>query len=177
MLVAIVAAASLAACGGEGDDTRGADRSGRAAPTVAAVNQPAPDFELAYHGTDETMRLSDLRGQVVLVNFWGTWCPPCKAELPDLVSLHNDYKDQGVEFLGVLVHRGDHNAAEVEPLVDQFGIEYENVTGEQSVFRAYQISAVPTSYLIDREGVIRKQFVGAYPRASFERELVRVLEQ
>ncbi len=163
-LLSLALIASFGACGSE-------------APSVATVNKPAPEFTLKYHGTNEEMNLSDLRGKVVLVNFWGTWCPPCKAELPDLVSLYNDYRDQDVEFLGVLVHRQPSDARLVPTLAHQYGIEYRYVTGEPEVFQRFGISAVPTTFIIDREGVIRHQYRGAKARATFERDVVRVLEQ
>ena len=156
----------------------GCDESGPAATLpdatsapgpMARVGSPAPDIIMTNPETGEVTRLSDLRGQVVFVNFWGTWCPPCRAELPDIVSLHEQYKDQGVAFLGVLVHRNPSNATEVGPMVARYGIRYKNVTGTQSAFMAYGIQAVPSTYIVDAQGVVRQQFVGGRDRATFER--------
>lgn len=142
---------------------------------TAALNSVAPNFTLVRHGSTELMSLSDLRGKVVLLNFWGAWCPPCRDELPELVSLYDAYKDSGVVVLGVLQHGSPMDVKKTDVLIGHYSIAYPNLTGVPGVFGAYKVEAYPTTFYIDRQGVIRKQFVGSQDRAKFEKELATVL--
>ena len=131
---------------------------------------PAPDFALAlFDGTG--FRLSDYRGQVVLMNFWASWCPPCRDEAPDLAALYDDYRSQGFTVLGVNMLESSRRKA--LDFIDEFGIGYPN--GEdlgEKVTNLYRVEAPPESFLIDRRGEVRRFFIGAirYDDASVEIE-------
>lgn len=130
-----------------------------ALPPVGELNRPAPDFALP--GMDgQTIRLSDYRGKVVLVNFWGTWCEPCKEETPALQQAYQKLKDRGLVIVGVDLRSQEQDGAEgadgVRAFAQQYGISYPialDTKGETA--RAFQIYPIPTSYFIDPNGVIR----------------------
>ena len=144
----------------------------QAASMTVRLNAAAPNFTLPFHGSTGQLSLSDLRGKVVLLNFWASWCPPCRSELPDIVSLQRQYKDKGLEVLGVIVNS---RPEDVDQLIGQFGIPYRNVTGNEGISQIWQVSGIPTTYMIDRNGVIRARYEGAQPRSTFEWDVVRLL--
>lgn len=116
----------------------------------------APDFELAdFNG--RTVRLSDLRGKPVLLNFWATWCPPCRKEMPDLQRFHEQYGDK-IAVLGINWNDEPEGAS---GFLKSYGITYENVNDRDGkVFVSYHLTAVPTSFWIDEAGVIRGFWLG-----------------
>ena len=118
----------------------------------------APDFTLAlFDGT--AFRLSDYRGQVVLINFWASWCPPCRDEAPDLQALYQDYRADGFTILGINMLESSRQKA--LDFMAEFGISYSN--GEdigERVTNLYRVEAPPESFLIDRSGNVRRFFIG-----------------
>jgi len=139
-----------------------------------ATGKLAPDFEWNDAVTGKPMRLSTL-GKPVFVNFWGTWCPPCRAEMPEMQRLYNTYKDK-VEFIGVsMMGRGDEPS-----VVKAFVHSPPNGTppipytwrfvhdGDYSVATRYLISAVPSSYFIGTDGVIKAVHVGGMSGSQME---------
>jgi cytochrome c biogenesis protein CcmG, thiol:disulfide interchange protein DsbE len=138
-------------------DRTGLSTSGKiSAPQAGFL---APDFELETP-SGETVKLSDLRGQAVLVNLWATWCPPCRAEMQTIETVYNDYRDQGFTVLAVNMTNQDDPAA-VLPFVNAQGLTFPillDKTGE--VGKAYQMKSLPSSYFIDREGIISEVIIG-----------------
>ena len=129
----------------------------------------APDFTLATT-TGELVSMSDLRGKVILLNFWGTWCGPCRMELPDFVKLHNKYNKDGLEIVGITIRRGE-SIEDVAKFQEQWGLNYlllNDINGNEvsEVTMAYSqaigqmINGIPTTLIIDREGFIVNGFVG-----------------
>ena len=135
----------------------------------------APDFVLpALDG--QKVRLSDYRGQVVLLNFFATWCPPCRAEVPDFVELYRYYRDRGLVIIGIALDRG--NPQVLDHFVREYGINYPLLLGDQKVVRAYGgIKGIPTTFLIDRRGRVRKKYLGYRPRSVYERDLCALLSE
>jgi thiol-disulfide isomerase/thioredoxin len=95
--------------------------------------------------------LADLKGKVVLLNFWATWCGPCRAEMPDIIKLHNNYKDRGLVVLGL---SADDNQAALDAFLKESPLPYpvSRVTREQGL--AFDVSPIPTSILIDKSGTM-----------------------
>ncbi len=127
----------------------------------ASAERAAPDFLLRQLGGDP-LRLSDLQGRPVIVNFWATWCPTCRAETPDLIALYEQHQASGLVILGVNLRE---NEGAVAGWVEDFGIPYPIVfdrTGE--VASTWRIGGpnrgVPSTYFIDSEGVVRKVVFG-----------------
>lgn len=120
----------------------------------------APDFELKTLG-GETVKLSDYRGKRVILNFWATWCPPCKAEMPHMQNFHEEYNDQGVEILAVNLTNMDKGVEEVQKFVDEYGLTFTIPLDEAgNAGTTYQAFTIPTSYILDEKGVITKKIVG-----------------
>ena len=140
-----------------------ADRSGK---STAAEQTPAPqkgflapDFELKTP-TGESVKLSDLRGQAVLVNLWATWCPPCRAEMQTIETVYNEYEDQGFVVLAVNMTYQD-NALDIVPFVTEQGLTFPillDETGDMAI--AYQLNSLPSSYFIGRDGIINEVVIG-----------------
>jgi len=119
----------------------------------------APDFRLPLLGGGE-VALSELRGQVVIVNLWASWCPPCRAEMPPLQEAYEVYRDRGLEILAVNTTYQDSQAAAAR-FVQEYGLTFPvplDQTGEVS--RSYLLRALPTSFFIDRDGVIQTVVIG-----------------
>ncbi|MGJ9384625.1 redoxin domain-containing protein [Salipaludibacillus sp. CF4.18] len=118
----------------------------------------APDFELTTL-KGEKVRLSDYRGKRVFVNFWATWCPPCRAEMPDMEKL---YGKTNIEILAVNLTESEKSEENVATFVDEFGLTFPVLMDEESELEStYQVQAYPTSYLIDSNGRIQYIALGA----------------
>ncbi len=137
-------------------------------PVAPIKGHPAP--EIALDTLDgQTVRLSDFRGKPVIVNFWATWCPPCRAETPELQALHRELGDK-VVLLGVNVTSQDNG--DVAGFVREFGVTYPillDVDGK--AFQDYNILGLPTTIFIDRNGIVNEVFTGAVNKAYIESKL------
>jgi len=139
-----------------------ADRAGTA--TAGAIPAPregflAPDFTLQTL-SGETITLSDLRGQAVLVNLWATWCPPCRAEMPAMQRLYDEYEDQGFVVLAVNMTYQDNSAA-IQPFVQEHALSFPILLEETgNVASKYELRSLPSSFFIDREGFIQEVVIG-----------------
>jgi DsbE subfamily thiol:disulfide oxidoreductase len=151
-------------------------QSGAAAPAVAStrVGAPAPEIALPML-SGETRTLADLRGQVVILNFWATWCGPCRAEMPALAEIQTQYASRGVIVIGV---NQREDAGSIRRYLDSIGVDFPialDPTGESN--RQYRVLGLPTTYLIDRQGLIRDAvFGGPMARALIESKLAPLLE-
>jgi peroxiredoxin len=164
----------------------GCDERPSAAPLPnadAAVSLPregtrvgflAPTFTLDRLGGG-TSSLSEFRGKVVLLNFWATWCGPCRAEMPSLEALSHEFPSQ--EFLVVGISTDYEGAEIVQPFMDSFGLTFPILLDPQmQVNDRFEVRSLPTSIVLDRRGVIRHKFFGAMDWNTLKnRELVRIL--
>ena len=120
--------------------------------------------------------LADLEGQVVLVNFWATWCGPCKLEMPGFQKLYDDKRDQGFTILGVSTDRGSWS--EVRAFLLERDITYPVVQTSATADRAFGgVTAIPTSFLIDRQGIIRHRIFGFMPPPALRIAVNRLLDE
>ena len=139
-----------------------ADKSGTS--TAGKIPAPqtgflAPDFALKTP-EGETIQLSDLRGQPVLVNLWATWCPPCRAEMQTLETVYNDYKDQGFIVLAVNMTSQDDPQA-ILPFVTERGLTYPILLDDKGeIAKPYQMKSLPSSFFINRDGTINEVVIG-----------------
>ncbi len=131
-------------------------------PSAKPRGNPAPNFTLAEL-EGRTVRLSDYRGDVVLLDFWATWCGPCRMSIPHLIELQNEYADDGFTVLGVSLDRAGRDV--VSRFVEKAGINYPVVMGTGAVQEAYGgIRSIPTAFLIDRDGYVVKMIQGYQPK-------------
>ncbi|MBI2793454.1 MAG: TlpA family protein disulfide reductase [Ignavibacteria bacterium] len=117
------------------------------------------------------------RGKVVLLNFWATWCGPCRREMPDLVALSKEYSGKNVVVVGVALDQADNALTQIQNFVDKFSIPFVTVfDGQQKVAEAYgRIPSIPTTFIIDKNGKIIQKIVGMQSKVQFETAIKRVL--
>ncbi|MGB5624349.1 MAG: TlpA disulfide reductase family protein [Woeseiaceae bacterium] len=140
LVICIFAASTLAASGMEG--------------------QPAPDFALKS-STGENMRLSEHRGDVVMINFWATWCGPCRQEMPLLDELYTRYQRVGFNLLGVNI---DDDSGRAMKMIEELGVNFPVLfDARKEVSKLYSVEAMPVTVLVDREGNVRHVHHGYKP--------------
>ncbi len=136
--------------------------------------QAAPDFRLKSLDGNEIV-LSSLRGNVVIVNFWATWCGPCRLETPHLVSLYEKYHKNGLEIIGISLDRGGEKV--VKPFIKKYSIDYPVAMADGEVVNNYGgITGIPTTFIVDREGGIRQKWVGYRDEPSFDAAIKKLLD-
>jgi peroxiredoxin len=138
------------------------------------ISKPAPDFSLS-DATGETIKLSDQKGKVVLLNFWATWCGPCKVEIPWFISFQQQYKDRNFTVLGVAFD--DDGWTSVKPYLAEHKINYRVVVGNDALDKAYGgVESLPTTFLIGRDGRIASKHVGLISKPTYQDEIARLLQ-
>lgn len=133
----------------------------------------APDFQLK--GLDgKIYTLSGFRGRPVLINFWATWCGPCRGEMPYLEEVYRDWKEKGLVFLAVNI---GESASDVREFMDRYGLTMPVLMDtSRAVAGKYNITGIPTTYFIDSDGIIQNKVAGAFPnKASIEKYLGKLV--
>ncbi len=137
------------------------------------VGKLAPTFQLSTpDGTP--VNLADLRGHVVLVNFWATWCPPCRAEMPAIQAAYARYQDQGFTVVAVTVNE---EPANVTSFFKERGLGFLALLDDGRVHTAYRASGLPSSFFIDRQGVVQAIYRGAMADTVITHEVERLLAE
>ncbi len=139
----------------------------------AATAKPAPAIELKTLD-GQAFQLSELRGQVVLLNFWATWCVPCRAEIPELNAMQRDLGPRGFKVIGVTTSDEAETVRAYQRDVQQ---DYTILLGTSDAESTYSVVGLPTTFVIDREGRIRQTIVGERKRAAFEKEILPLLDE
>ena len=147
-----------------------------AAATAVAANANAPDFTLpSAAGTN--LRLQEQRGQVVMLNFWATWCGPCRREMPQLNRIYSKYRPAGFVLLGVNV---DQDSANARGVADKLGVKFPVLFDtHQAVSRLYDLGTMPSTVIIDRDGRVRYVHLGykdGYEDA-YEKQVAELLKE
>lgn len=142
--------------------------------TKAAARKAAPDFTL-HDATNAPRQLSAHKGEVVLLDFWATWCTGCKVEIPWFMEFAKKYKDKGLAAVGVAMD--DEGWTMVKPYLEQHPINYPIVVGDAELAKRYGISELPVTLLIDRNGKVAATHVGLVKKAAFERDLRKLLQE
>jgi len=139
----------------------------------AFTSNKAPQFALKdLRG--KTVRLEDLKGKVVLLNFFATWCRPCRVEIPEFVKLHNRFKIKGLEIVGISLDM--EGAAVLNPFVQRYGITYPIVIGTRQVVEDYGgIRGIPTSFLVDHDGSLAAKYEGVPSPQELEASVLQLL--
>jgi peroxiredoxin len=143
------------------------------AQETSPAGKPAPDWHLKdLNG--KTVKFADFRGKVVILNFWATWCAPCRIEIPHFVELQKQYADKGFTVIGISL--GDQGPGAVKKFVKQLAVDYPIVIGDEKVTEAYgRIDAIPATFVIDRQGRIVDEHLGYDDKATFEKEIQSLL--
>ena len=137
------------------------------------LSKAAPDFTLVSLD-GKNMRLSDLRGKAVLLNFWATWCGPCKIEMPWFVELQNEYGSQGLQIVGVAMD--DSGTDEISKFAKEMGVNYPVLLGKEDVGDEYGgVPALPESFFIGRDGKIVDKIIGLRGKAEIEDAIKKAL--
>jgi thiol-disulfide isomerase/thioredoxin len=146
--------------------------SDAAAPGLSSA---APTWELK-DPDGKPVKSSAFKGRVVILDFWATWCGPCRSEIPGFVELQKRYGAKGLTVVGVSLDEA--GAKVVKPFMKQFGIQYPVVLGDEKIVRDYGgIAGIPTTFVIDRQGVIAAQHPGFAAKQVFESEIKPLLEK
>lgn len=163
LLVAFTAVV-LAAAGSGGCSSSGTAKAASLKPE--SERKPAPEFTLK--DTDgKPVHLSDYRGKVVLLDFWATWCGPCRVEIPWFIEMQRKHKDQGFEVLGIAMD--DEGWEVVKPFLADMGVNYRVMMGNDATAQLYgDVDALPSTFLIDRDGRIAAIHLGLSSRKEFE---------
>jgi thiol-disulfide isomerase/thioredoxin len=149
-------------------------RASNAAAIIRFVKDPQPVPAFSAKDLDgNTVSTADWPGKVTLVTFWATWCPPCRAEIPQLIALQRQYADQ-LRVVGISVDESP--ADELKDFAEQSGINYPIVVATKEIARKFGgVPALPTSFLINRDGRVVQKHVGLYPLGVYDREIRALL--
>ncbi|HXH37128.1 MAG TPA: TlpA disulfide reductase family protein [Thermoanaerobaculia bacterium] len=141
--------------------------------TAARAGVAAPAFALrSLEG--RTVRLSDFRGKVVLLNFWATWCGGCRVEMPWLIEIYRQYRSQGLEIIGVSMDDGGEEV--IAKFTKAKNVNYTIVKGNEAVANAYgKVQLLPQTFLINRDGTVAGHFTGVPDRRELENTIRRIL--
>ena len=143
---------------------------------IPAGGKAASDFSW-YDSQGQKVSLSALKGKTVLVNFWATWCGPCKAELPDIEAVSKEYASKGLVVVGVSEDRGDGLVHDVSDFARKNGLTYQIVIDNDDIANAFgNINAIPTSFLVNKDGQIVEKWIGVRDKAFFESTVKKYLD-
>ena len=174
-ILIIISVATLYASNRSYPPDDGTDHHNNAATIVDGEVYPAPDFTLyTLEGTE--IKLSDYLGKIVILDFWATWCAPCRKSIPDLISIQDEYEDELV-VIGISL---DQPATQnnLQLFINNFGINYPVVLCTYEVSEAYgNIQAIPTSFIIDKEGNIINKHIGLVPKSTLIEEINSLLAE
>ena len=149
------------------------------APADVVKDVPkAPVYKNLVDG--ENISLASMRGQILLIDFWATWCPPCREEIPGFIELYDEYKDKGVTLVGISM---DRDVSVVERFIQQRKVNYPVIMNTRELQSQYEnainqsIRSIPTTIIINGAGEVATVYVGARPKQVFEQEIQKLLAE
>jgi len=146
-------------------------KSTKPAKTAEIIWGNSPDFSSRMlNGAAFT--LSSLKGKVILLNFWATWCTYCRKEIPDLIQLTQEYKNNGLEIVGIALEK---NPDGIKEFVDEKGINYAIVVGDNELAERYNIRGIPATFIIDRNGNLVQKYSGMVKKEILETEIKKLI--
>jgi len=155
-------------------EARNAAASHRTTPAVDTSQLKAAPAWTLSDLQGKPVNSSDLKGKVVLVDFWATWCGPCRRSIPHLIELHERYKDQGLEIVGVSLDQAGPSV--VIPFVEQNNINYSVLMGHQKIVQDFGgVRGIPTAFIISKDGKIFRKLVGLVPKERYEADIKALL--
>src|SRR5258708_11576728 len=176
-LALAAAALPLLACGASTESGKGSESAG---DTGGLVGNPAPDFTVkAVANSSGTLSLKSMRGKVVLIDFWGTFCEPCKKSFPKLQDLNTKYAASGLRIVGVSEDESD-DKDKIPSFGDTYGAKFPLAwDGDKSIAKHYKPETMPSSFIIDKKGVVRYAHVGYHDgeEVEVEKEIKELLGQ
>lgn len=141
--------------------------------TGSLIGQPAPAFALK-NLDGKTVSSSEFKGKVIILNFWATWCPPCRVEIPSFILLQKKYEEKGFTFIGVSLDEDGPRI--VKNFVKSAGMNYPQLMASYEVVMNYgNFEAIPTTFVIDRKGIVRNVLQGYHTQSVFENEIQKLL--
>ena len=189
-LFVLLMAASLASCAAKPSKKVSAASSAAPAPSkevylnnvsatagvTSEAGKTASDFSW-YNSEGKKVSLNSFRGKTVLINFWATWCGPCKEELPDIEAISKQYSSKGLVVIGVSEDNGDRVLNDVSRFAEKHGLTYQIVVDNNDIADAYgNINAIPTSFIVNKDGKIVDQWVGLRNKSFFESAVKKYLD-
>lgn len=169
----------LSACGG--DDTKSpeqAPRTSREAKSGTVYDDPKPVPDVDMTTLDgKTINLADQTGKVVLVNFWATWCAPCRKEIPDLIDLYSEYQSDGLLIVGIATDQDGRSV--VAPFVEKESINYPIVTDTSKTLQSKfdSMYGLPTTYVVSPQGEVVRRILGLFPTEEMTPKLEDMLQE
>lgn len=134
----------------------------------------APEFQLQAVNSTELIQSRNYQGKVMLVNFWATWCPPCRKEIPSLIELQKQYNGKGFTVIGISVDQAGVEV--VKKFADKLAINYPVVMGTTDVARGFgSLAGIPASFLVDRQGNIAKSYAGYVTHEQLQKDIDAVI--
>jgi len=160
LLIILVSGLLITGCAGESNQ-------------VARVGMPAPNFQLK-NLDGQSVSLSDLQGKPVLINFWATWCSPCIHEMPYLQQVYDEWSDKGLMVLAINI---GESSAQVEAFMQSHDLSLPVLLdAKQAVAQKYNIQYIPSTFFIDKDGIIQEKIVGAFPsKIAIEEKLSKII--
>jgi peroxiredoxin len=170
----VIAAAFVIFMPKDGNMTAASEPGEIPASIPGEMNYPAPELTLTDM-RDQTVSLADYRGQWVLVNNWATWCPPCRAEMPELNAFYEAHKDEG--FVLIAISSGD-TKTQIADFIQQFGLSFPMWQDPTSAsLQAFRMDYLPSSFVIDPSGTVRLAWTGAISLETLEKHVTPLLKQ